>query len=802
MTSLLRTQSEGQVIEIIKGSGLAENLPQMETNPDTEKSVLSILLRFKNLQDFEVARVMEAIQEGDGISLNGKSGHAQVGIDTTLDLTQTPEYCSDKGLTCAAKVSSLATLEHSTLLSDLIKEVDEKGNKNIHLGPLLVTLGATPLSRGKIHDAIEKKDIWIPEQADINPDGTIDVPLQELQYILSDILLKANTQKVWEQSRRSLGKIRDESPNPMQTKLKPKEFFVGALRVSVGPYIFEILREQNPNVFHLAARIFESLRTTGKNSNRHIEIFNYGDSPLTLENFKVKMRVYPDPNEETQRRWKIIARTKEAKEKILNKGVQITDFSKMGNPDFLPDFFKQHNISETKNDSPGSYGVLIDVDNKENPVQDIPWDGTEIQQQELIQTILSGKIQIKSNSNSLDDDKFLKLIKYIGGAQTPRRIFASHAFPSSKSMDSLESDGVGIFLARDLNLHTDDFRKEPLKRKPLHNVYFSSAKYDQFVKLTRDRNAQIYKTFSIEDKEVLYEFYKGLWVEPKNTEKIDKIENVIALYGSHNDQVGEALQPQLDSFAEKINTLFTEKSGAGTAAFVHGKGSGVMLAADKAARKNKILSIGYGIDVEKIKPANNFATEKEKENENDEKQVYNSQPDAMVDFDTRDGRGKRQGEMDKISNFRIFNLGGLGTLEEMAITLTNMKLKQSIMSPCIFVDPSNNGEHLWANLIKQVRVLIETEKIEIDDGVHTISLLQKWAGEYLFTVKNYDEAYEKIAEFVNDPAEKWKKWGIPTEDLAFAYKQTKKNAKERNFKLPSYLTEAAENYNLAAYITH
>ena len=60
----------------------------------------------------------------------------------------------------------------------------------------------------------------------------------------------------------------------------------------------------------------------------------------------------------------------------------------------------------------------------------------------------------------------------------------------------------------------------------------------------------------------------------------------------------------------------------------------------------------------------------------------------------------------EIASFPIFNIGGLGSLEELGITLCNMKLGILDPVPVILFDTEGNGDY-WIGIDDQIDEMIE-----------------------------------------------------------------------------------------------
>ena len=63
----------------------------------------------------------------------------------------------------------------------------------------------------------------------------------------------------------------------------------------------------------------------------------------------------------------------------------------------------------------------------------------------------------------------------------------------------------------------------------------------------------------------------------------------------------------------------------------------------------------------------------------------------------------------EIASFPIFNIGGLGSLEELGITLCNMKLAILDPVPVILFDTEGNGDY-WNGIDDQINEMIKQSR--------------------------------------------------------------------------------------------
>ncbi|UCF92641.1 MAG: LOG family protein [Desulfobacterales bacterium] len=170
---------------------------------------------------------------------------------------------------------------------------------------------------------------------------------------------------------------------------------------------------------------------------------------------------------------------------------------------------------------------------------------------------------------------------------------------------------------------------------------------------------------------------KGYFVLPERLADFHK-SMLFAFYGSNQklSQQGEARLGQLmDAFVD----FWGQNIG-----IVTGGGSGVMEQANMLARRRGILSGANFLDI----------TDQSLTTDVDFCQVFQATC-----------RHSRQ-KWFEVASFPIFNVGGLGSLEELGITLCNMKLAILDPVPVILFDTENGGG-FWDGIKMQIHAMIK-----------------------------------------------------------------------------------------------
>ena len=186
-----------------------------------------------------------------------------------------------------------------------------------------------------------------------------------------------------------------------------------------------------------------------------------------------------------------------------------------------------------------------------------------------------------------------------------------------------------------------------------------------------------------------------------------------ACYGS-SVKVSDQLYAELSDFFKELNKLF------GEIGVVTGGGPGVMEAVNKVALKNNILSASCCLSTE-------FA---------ESVQTLNKYSNIFMFFNEY-CRHIRQNNF-SIARFPIFFPGGVGTLEEIGIELTNLKLGVRHNAPYIFV-----GSEHWKNINNFVEKMVHEK------------MLSKKILKNIFVVDSLKDAIKIYSKFIINPLSKY-----------------------------------------------
>jgi predicted Rossmann-fold nucleotide-binding protein len=169
----------------------------------------------------------------------------------------------------------------------------------------------------------------------------------------------------------------------------------------------------------------------------------------------------------------------------------------------------------------------------------------------------------------------------------------------------------------------------------------------------------------------------GYFVVPERIADFHK-SMLFAFYGS-NQKLSQKGEVKLGKLMDALIDFWGQRIG-----IVTGGGSGVMEQANTLARKRGILSGANFLDI----------TDQSMTTDVDFCQVFQATC-----------RHSRQ-KWFEIASFPIFNVGGLGSLEELGITLCNMKLSILDPVPIILFDTEGGGD-FWSGIDDQIKEMTQ-----------------------------------------------------------------------------------------------
>ncbi|MBI5558151.1 MAG: LOG family protein [Deltaproteobacteria bacterium] len=729
-------------------------------------SRLAGIMRLEATSDTLRGVVSDLISAGfsrDRCCLIGRSGHSQIGLDVDFGSGLPEIDTRRKRIDLPIQLTSLNPNIPDTLFAEIKAMVDS--GRRLTIGRLFVPMGP-PLSRAQIEEATLNNYLLLTPKSSVDEHGIITIPLENTRYLLSNTLLKAgqNGQIVLYESKEGLGLIQYSSRCGLPESLEPGDFLCGAIHISLGPYSALIERELNdPGVFHLAARLLDAVRTSGISVPRQVELYNGSDRVVATRDLRVRLRIYPADVTTTRIATRLLSGSRARK--IMQEGVDFADATSIFDINICDSLFDTLSSEPTER---GNYGRIL----TRSKVIDIQRELLENEWHESAQnrvvyeavrgTITSGVHHGEQITPELRE--FVESLELVGGAQNLRKVFVCHEFPAADTLRVLKRNNVGVFIGRSLKFQEIPANGQQVHSLSVHNnIYFGQTTYETFCDLTGREGARFYLIAGDGGERHVREFHRGFWMTREGKEKIANAHTMIAMFGSHVDGTAEVLTEQIYCFFEQLSTV---PEIGGCFAVCHGSGPGVMRIADDAAADQGILRIGIGIDSEKIG------------------QRANLRPPILLNFNNS-ARHMRQNILDRTSLFKIYNIGGMGTFEELLIAITNLKLFQSLPAPHIFVDPfglGENGSHLWASTLAQLKTASSLKTI----GSHVVRLAPAWVPNFCHVVRGYEDVLAIIAAFARDPVSYWEKAGIPDPDLLQAFD----NAIQAGVIIPPYLREA------------
>lgn len=540
------------------------------------------------------------------------------------------------------------------------------------------------------------KQILVPPDARFKPDGSVELPLKDWQYEIEKAAInRTQIRNVLKSGRYALHRIQYSlSMQKNGYMLAPANLLIGAIELGLGEYHSIIEEKCDPDtVIHGSARHLDPFRTHGA---RQIEIFNAGTEEIAPQNIHVRFSFYKAPN----------ALRVPVKFENLQKGYEITDLIRSVEIQDLYEYLRRKDI----------FGLVIGGDRYR--------EIAKTKDPEIQSTIIRNSINdLVSNSRpSLDFENntiknFTRALDYLGGRSGKMLILEDLA--TEKELDTYYENGIGVVVFKN-SLKLASGQTLPL--------YFTPSQVYHLQKLNTPPEPVTFINYDT-SRNILLQYYKGLWMAPEERKRFASIQYWLNLYGSHSEEVSEGLlQQELIAFFRELARL-TEKYNIG---IVQGGGPGVMEAAASAAALYNIFSVGVGIAPEEL-------------------QRININTDAFLGYSSG-SRLIRQQYMDALGHIPIINIGGFGTFEELTITLTSTKLYENRIAPIIIM---GGKEGFWQNAIQQIKKIVAS-KLGKD---FILSLLHPCASykEVAAVVEEYIESPEQWCRKRNISEADWKK---------------------------------------------
>lgn len=263
-----------------------------------------------------------------------------------------------------------------------------------------------------------------------------------------------------------------------------------------------------------------------------------------------------------------------------------------------------------------------------------------------------------------------------------------HVYATSKVPKSGKEDSAAIALKYFPNImeHRDIINLVFEGRLDTIYFYEPSYEYGPFLSQLDHHRLQEYHTFGLDtfwacgltQKIMVHTMRdgKGYFVDLERLADFHK-SMLFAFYGSTLELSEQGVE-RLGRLMDALISFWGNNIG-----IVTGGGSGVMEMANRLARERGILSGANFLDI----------TDQRMTTEVDFCQVFQSTC-----------RHSRQ-KWFEVASFPIFNVGGLGSLEELGITLCNMKLSIMERVPVILFDTEGNSG-FWDDMQRQIKTMV------------------------------------------------------------------------------------------------
>ncbi|CCD94416.1 hypothetical protein BRAO375_3550002 [Bradyrhizobium sp. ORS 375] len=400
----------------------------------------------------------------------------------------------------------------------------------------------------------------------------------------------------------------------------------------------------------------------------------------------------------------------------------------------------------------------------------VPWSGEVSLDREGIRALI-----LDRSKEQGDESILLKAANCFGLESLEDLMFVSNDLPNTANLFWLRDQGVRTFVFRELMQNARYGTQISAKifmdgylHQAIHELSRTGVNFVQLIELpSRELQARV--------------FSNGFWCLPEARRRAGRITTFVNMYGWARDE----LLPHSEKEVEVLFLKLREFVGQEHLGVMHGKGAGYMGLSDRLARKLSIASVGVGIDLEKIGEIPNF------------------EADLALDFWSEE-RAYRQKIMDQLGLLKIFNIGGYGTLEEVAITLSSYKLLESFPAPVVLVDesaskvfrydrgtPLTTSQHLWSRLKEHIENISCISQFTYPTGrsidVSRTPLGPRWMKNVVHLVSSYAEATHVLLNFLRHPETYWKSIEISPAELEVCSQNYRARLQNYGFVPPSFL---------------
>ncbi len=678
--------------------------------------------------------------------LLGRSGHAQVGLDLMPRL-DAPIRIKDHSLDIDIDIMALGECREAWL--EELQKLVRSGHR-VRIGRLLVLDRDKRLTSEQIEDAIKHRLIACKNPYTIGENGLISITAEPVEFIYEARAFadKDVLRSILLHSRNALVQFRD-SRRISHREIPPKSLYITGIRFSSGPFPALIQHHLSDQLKHVRGGVFlDEFRSTrigneyGASGLRQIEVFNDSSEPYDLSQpIQISLGLYASSGENAAILESLT--TRRARGFWHMHGVSFASATDLASEDVQALLFSR--ISGHRTDD-SIYGRIV----TDQGVTSIPWGATY-----KFQRLLTERA-IKDPAGKRDPDPaFRQFMRKLRLTIDQGRVLIVHNLPRAEELIHFYDLGITAFIFK--GIRTTDAVFAGGDPNASINIHLDSHIYETILSLyKRGVSFNFIVDEPMEDGGKgpvhFFEFFKGFWCRPDAKLRLDKIEIVVNMYGWHKDSLADENEAAIEAFLEKIADFV----GRDRLAVMHGKGPGFMRVADYMARKLGILSIGVGIDAEKVG------------------QISNIMPEIALDFESNE-RLYRQKLMDHIGDIKVFNIGGFGTEEESAITVCSAKLLEFMPAPMLYIDTSSGKiieghdgvvrDNHWLPLWQQIENISKTTSFEFtapDGETRRFDLTgsplgPNWVAGLCHCLEDYAEAADIVVEFLSDPQGYWSK---------------------------------------------
>ncbi|MBF0243387.1 MAG: LOG family protein [Desulfamplus sp.] len=653
---------------------------------------------FPSVSDY----IRGAISEGKPYFFVGRSGNAQIGVKTDQNSSGKMPTIENQDIYIDGQIQNLNPLLDKGLQTGNVLELFKKGDE---IGRLVVMDPELRIYdvRHYLHKRLfvgreitkgyyegfeihQERDQISGKMCDY-----ITIELEPFQYIFEPYAITPSSiNAVIKEGRSALSKIRSRVAVDLNREvLKPNELFVGDIKISLGDVyaiIDAVVEPESSRIEHLPARVLDPFRTF---RDRQVELYNFGDTAIKLSEIKIRIRFFRTKN----------PLTVPLEKNKVKEGYRIYDLLTNSEISNLFRSIGSNSLGMILNK-----GNFVQIPQAQNPEGEAQF---EIIKHAVVQSSSRKSELVLPSSNGVEIQngefrKTLQKLSVLGGINS--RVFIGKSYPSPEVINALNRSGIRTFLIDSVTpSFEDDYVKKMIRLTHADHSDCEFLRYDS-------------------ETDKLYTFYHGCFMEPDDKERFDKVRYWFAFYGSHTKEADNRLTIDLiNQLAAKLG----DEMG-----IAHGGGPGLMKESNDLARKHNIMSVGVAIDLE------------------GERQLSLTTCDGLIKY--KEGlRLARQDHLQKLSNLPIINTGGYGSAEELAISITSMKIHENPLAPIILLDPDN----LWSHAQKQT--------VEIADRKYGPAFIPN----LIKSCHTADEALKEIIQFLANPDNWYKKNKIPKEHI-------------------------------------